>query len=117
RLTWTDPEMLFKLVQERVAASQGEDSTGESLWSQFFCPQVRGIDTKYFLASVVMPRPRDFLYLAKVAVATAVNRGHSQVGEDDVLDACKDYSSFAAEILRIEDNSQDGILEQVVYEF
>jgi hypothetical protein len=117
RLTWKDPELLCKLVEERFAAAEGPNAAPESLWDGFFCSVVRGQETKRYLADSVLPRPRDFIYVTKAAVSIAVNRGHSRVEEDDVLEACRAYSQFAMEILVIEDNSQEGRLEKVLYEF
>lgn len=117
RLTWTDHEMLFKLVDERFAAANGEAAQGRSVWEEYFCAAVAGIPTKQFVADAVLPRPRDFLYLVKEAISVAVNRGHPRVEESDILEARRVYSEFASGILLIEDNSQDGALERVLYEF
>jgi hypothetical protein len=117
RLTWTDPEMLYNLIEERFAASKGDGVPRDALWHQFFCPSVESIPTKAYLAQSVLPRPRDFLFLVMTSVATAINRAHSRVEQADVMSARVDYAEFAFGILVIEDTSQDGIMEKVLYEF
>jgi hypothetical protein len=117
RLTWQDPELLYKLVDERFAAAKKDDIEPGELWERFFCETVQGRPTKKFLVEAVLPRPRDFIYATKAAISTAVNRGHARVEEADVLEACKAYSEFATGILLIEDNTQEGVLEKVLYEF
>lgn len=117
RLTWQDPELLYKLVDERFAAAKKDDIEPGELWDRFFCEFVQGRSTKEFLVEAVLPRPRDFIYVTKAAISTAVNRRHPRVEEADVLEACKAYSEFATGILLIEDNSQEGVLEKVLYEF
>lgn len=117
RLVWTDRELLYKLVAERFAAANSDDVPPDALWKTFFCPVVQQVGIREFLTSVIQPRPRDFLYLIKTAISTAINRGHARVEEDDVLEAYRAYSEFAAGILLIEDNSEDGVLEKVLYEF
>jgi hypothetical protein len=104
-------------MDERFSATRTDDTPPGDLWQQFFCGSVNGEASKAFLAEAVLPRPRDFLYVVKTAIATAVNRGHARVEQDDILDACKEYSQFAFGILLIEDNSQEGRLEKVLYEF
>jgi Cdc6-like AAA superfamily ATPase len=117
RLVWTDKELLYKLLEERFVAANGEDMRPEDLWGHFFCATVDGKATKEFLADAILPRPRDFLYLTKAAIATAVNRSHERVEEADVRTARKMYSEFATSIIFIEDNSEQNIIERVVYEF
>ena len=117
RLNWTDHELLYRLVEERFAAANSDDVPRETLWTKFFCPKVRDTETKEFLAGTVLPRPRDFLYLVNTSIGIAVNRRHAKVQQDDILEARKAYSEFATSILLIEDNSQNGVLEKIVYEF
>lgn len=117
RLTWTDPEMLYKLLEERFVAATAEDVSPDELWAQYFCETVQGKPTRQFLVDVVLPRPRDFIYLAKAAITTAVNRGHDRVEEGDILTARKAYSEFATGIISTEDNSTKNVVEKIIYEF
>jgi hypothetical protein len=117
RLTWGDPELLYKLISERYSAAIEDQVPPDAIWNRFFCPTIDGVPTKHALTNASLPRPRDFLYLVKSSIATAVNRGHSRVEAEDVREALKAYSEFAHGILLIEDNSQEGALAKVLYEF
>lgn len=117
RLTWSDPEVLLRIVEERYVASQGADTPPSDLWTRFFCPAVGGRPTRNFLAEHCLPRPRDLLYLVKTCVETAVNRGHSIVEEDDVRKAQVKYSAFAFEILTIEAKASIPNIEDLLLEF
>ncbi|HVU04302.1 MAG TPA: hypothetical protein VHE30_21235 [Polyangiaceae bacterium] len=106
-LEWNDRSLLVRLLQERLTASQGEDSDPEQLWKTFFCPFVGGETTPDYLVAQSLPKPRDLLFLTKAALAEAINHGHGRVDAQDVLQAAKRYSEFAYEVLRIEDASSE----------
>lgn len=117
RLSWKDKELLYKLLDERFAAAEGEGIAPGEIWTRFFCNKVKGQSPKEFLVNSILPRPRDFIFVTNAAISTAVNRGHAYVEESDLIEARKAYSEFAIEILIIEDNSEEGLLEKVLYEF
>ena len=64
-----------------------------------------------------MPRPRDLIHLAKGAISIAVNRAHTRVLEDDLIDAREQYSYYAFDSILKEDDPVKGKLEKVLYEF
>lgn len=53
----------------------------------------------------------------KASIASAVNRKHSKVEENDVIDGEKQYSQFAIESLLVESNTTAFPIESVIYEF
>lgn len=90
RLKWEDKELLLRIIESRYVAAFKTDPKG--LWSQYFCRKVGNVETTQYITSKILARPRDILYLIKESVSTAVNRGHTKVEEEDILEAEKQYS-------------------------
>lgn len=117
RLLWDDPEMLFRIVEERYKASHGPHSDPSDMWGRYFVPEVRQHPIKEYLAGRILPRPRDIVYLVKAAVSFAVNRGHERVEERDIVDAEKQYSQYAIDSIMVENGITVPQLQDVVLEF
>ena len=117
RLTWNDPELLLRIIEERYTASHGPASDPATMWRKYFCSDVRGIPTRDYLVSRILPRPRDIVYLVKAAVSNAVNRKHDRVEQKDILDAELQYSQYAWDSILVENNSVISGMDQVLLEF
>jgi hypothetical protein len=117
RLSWDDPELLLRIIEERYTASHGSDSDPATMWHNYFCPQVRGVPTREYLTLRTMPRPRDIVFLVKSAVSFAVNRKHDRVEERDILDAEKQYSLYALDSILVENGITIPQMESVLLEF
>jgi hypothetical protein len=117
RMLWNDSEVLFRVVEERFVASHAGKHEPMELWSRYFCPQVTGVNTRDYIFSRILHRPRDLMFFIKAAVATAVNRGHTKVQEDDVLEAEKQYSQYAVDSVLVEGEVTVPQLETIIYEF
>src|SRR5262249_20976572 len=102
RLQWPDPQALIGLLEQRYVAGRSEYVDPVQLWEKYFTPTVGGIATPDYLAHVTFPRPRDLLYITRVAIDTALTRRHVRVEEEDVLRAEYEYSQFAFEAMRVE---------------
>lgn len=116
RLDW-DRDMLLRIIEERYMASHGQDSAPDEIWTKYFCSTVRGRSTKEYILSRILPKPRDIIYFCSAAIATAVNRRHSVVEEDDILSAEAQYSQFALEALQVENGISVSEIESVLFEF
>lgn len=114
RLIWDDPEMLLRVVEERFKASHPKIANSGQLWSRYFCPTVRGSPTRLYLCKRILPRPRDIVFLCNAAVALAVNRGHARIEETDIIDAEKQYSQYAFEMIQVENGITVPELEAVL---
>jgi hypothetical protein len=117
RIRWSDPELLLRIIEERYVASHGPDSDPSLLWRKYFCALTRGIATRDYLASRILKRPRDIVFLVKAAVSFAVNRGHDKVEERDILDGEKQYSQYALDSILVENGITVPQLESVLFEF
>ncbi len=117
RLSWNDSELLLRIIEERYVASHGPKSDPADMWHKYFCPAVRGIPTRDYLVSRILPRPRDIVYIVKAAVSFAVNRKHDRVEQKDVLDGEMQYSQYAWDSILVENNSVIPSLDAVLLEF
>ncbi len=117
KLTWADPELLLRVIEERYAASREENVDPKHFWKTFFCPSVKSEATANYFVQRILARPRDLLFFVRAAVDTAVNRGHSRVEEQDVLDAEKQYSQYAFESILVENGYSLTTLENLLIEF
>ncbi len=117
RITWSDKELLLRVVEERYITSHEGQTTASELWRRYFCETVRGIPTRDYFVTQTLPRPRDLLFFVNAAVGTAINRGHTVVEERDVLDAERQYSQNALESILVETGANASCLEGIIYEF
>lgn len=99
-LIWDDGEMLLRVLEERfkkVITRWGGTGPNQEVWSTFFCHEVEGVPIKIWLYQHIMPRPRDLIHFVQKAIEWAINRGHTEIQEVDLLAAQKSYSAFALE--------------------
>jgi hypothetical protein len=117
RLSWDDPELLLRVIEERYVSAHGTGSDPSTMWHNYFCAEVRGIPTRDYLVGRILPRPRDIVYFVKAAVSMAVNRKHDRVEEKDILDGEKVYSQYALDSVLVENGVTIPQLQAVLYEF
>ena len=116
-LRWENPELLCRIIEERFSASFETPVEAEVLWERYFCPTVRGISTKSYVTGAILRRPRDLIVLVNEAVAEAINKGHTRIEEEDILEAEKQYSQYAFDSVKVENTLPDINLENVIFEF
>jgi hypothetical protein len=117
RISWNDPELLRKVVEERFVKSGADVVRPEDIWDRYFPATVCGIPTRDHLAGSVLPRPRDLIYLIKAAVEFAVNRGHARIDEKDLLSAQQRYSHFALDSVLSEATPRFPEMDDLLLEF
>lgn len=117
RLTWDDSELLLRVIEERYVAAHGPKSDAADMWHNYFCSEVRGIPTRSYLVTRILPRPRDIVYIVKAAVSFAVNRKHDRVEQKDILDGEMQYSQYAWDSILVENSSIIPDLDKVLIEF
>ena len=116
-INWNDKDLLLRVIEERYVAARQFAVSPNELWEKLFCPTIEGQETRDYIWSNVLSRPRDIVYLCNAAIINAVNRGHQVVKEQDVIDARKYYSQFAFEALLVENGISISEIESVLYEF
>lgn len=117
RIAWDNHKVLLRVLEDRFLASSSALAKPNEVWSRYFCTSVKGIPTREYLTTCILPRPRDLIYLSKAAIAQAVNRRHTRVEEEDILEAQKKYSQYALDSLVVENSIQVEALEALLYEF
>ncbi len=116
RLKWEDPEILFRIIEDRFVALSYNDYKAEDLWTKFFTPTVNSLKTKDFITHSIFPRPRDVIYFFRACKDIAISRGHTIVEEVDIIDAHKDYSNWVFKSLLVENVVDYNKMEDFMYE-
>lgn len=117
RLVWDDPELLRQVIESRYLAAHPEAVNGAEIWEKYFCETVKGMPTREYITSRILPRPRDIVYFVKSAISRAVNRGHGLIEEGDIILAEYEYSFLAMQSIKVENGITLPQLEAVLYEF
>ncbi|MEM5643933.1 hypothetical protein AAHB52_29045 [Bacillus toyonensis] len=84
---------------------------------KYFCEKVDGLPLKDYIEKLIIPRPRDIIFLFKSALQEAVNRGHTLVEDEDFKSAERSYSEYALQSLFPENGNRVEDLESILYEF
>jgi hypothetical protein len=116
-ITWDDPELLKRVIEERFMKSGADISLPQEVWEKFFVPTVAGIPTWEYIGNKILPRPRDLIYFVKAAMQFTVNRGHSRVDEKDFVGGGKNYSRFALDSLIVEASARIPNVEDLLLRF
>jgi hypothetical protein len=117
RISWDDPSILLRVLEERFMKSDLDLRTPDEIWQRFFTATVRNRTARQYLVETVLPRPRDLLYLVKTALRFAINRSHGRIEEEDLLSAELEYSHFALNSLMAENAGQIQKLEKLLAQF
>ena len=117
RLSWEDPEMLMRVLDERMIEAMGREIAADDIWNALFPELVAGTPARQFIADSVLPRPRDAIFMLRECIAEAVNKGHQTVHEQDLYAARRQYSEFAFKSILVEDDPRRSDLETILVEF
>ena len=115
RIDWTDRVKLKQVIQYRLQASLAErvQNFNES-WGRFFVATVSGKDTFDFFVDHCLMRPRFLIEIIENAIATAINRGHVKVLEEDCRDAVREHSYSILDDFAYEIRDVSGASEKVM---
>lgn len=116
-LTWSEPRLLFRVIENRIDYSSNGVTSPSVLWDKYFCKEVSGVPLKTFVENLILPRPRDIVFLFKTALQEAINKGHSKVEESDFKAAEYSYSEYALQSLFPENGGRVKNFESILYEF
>jgi hypothetical protein len=118
KIVWDAPTTLLRVIEQRFVAAQGREQVDpQELWRRYFCQTVRGVPVQHYITARILPRPRDIVYLTRAALASAVNKGHTRVEEDDVLESERQYSQYALEAIEVESGVTVPQMRDILYEF
>lgn len=117
RLEWEDPAVFETIIARRIEASTDLVGSFEEMWPQICAPLVGAQNSFGYILDRTLMRPRDLLQFLHRALDTAINRGHSRITEEDLLQAESGYSEdmLLATAYEISDTNSD--LADVLYAF
>ncbi len=92
RLDWDDASLFKEIVQKRVTTSTELQGTFSQIWPVLFDSHIGPEDSFNYILERTLMRPRDLLTFLHRSIEVAVNRGHTKVTVDDILQAEKSYS-------------------------
>jgi hypothetical protein len=115
RIDWTDRVKLKQVIQYRLQASLVERVQNFSeLWGRFFASVVGDRDSFEFFVDHCLMRPRFLIEIIEYAIATAINRGHDKVLEEDCIDAVREHSYSILNDFAYEIRDVSGASEKVM---
>jgi len=116
RLIWTDPEILFRLIDKRIEfLSLDKTIDGHKFWEQYITHNVNGETVKEYIISSIIPRPRDLIYFINSAKNSAVAKGHNHIDENDLKSAYEEYSNWVFQSLMVENGITISQLKDFFY--
>ncbi|TWI69706.1 hypothetical protein IP91_00779 [Pseudoduganella lurida] len=89
-----DSEALINLIQTRAAASTGIRKAAAVLWEHGFPRHVGETDTRKYIVTRTLNRPRDIIQLCNACRDVGHMRGGTTIVERDVFAAAKQYSRW-----------------------
>ncbi|MBC9227625.1 hypothetical protein GL325_14950 [Aeromicrobium sp. 636] len=116
-IEWRDADLLSRVLEDRFIASRNGKSAALDLWTEYFAPEIRGVDSRRYILSRVQPRPRDLIFFANAAVLAATNARNHLIGVTDVDKAETAYSQFAYEALLVEGVAVGIDMEELLMSF
>ena len=92
RLDWEDPEVFAEIVRRRLQSSGELQGSFREMWPNICSPLIDGQDSFAYMLDRTLMRPRDLLQFLRSAMHIAINRGHTRIEEDDLIQAERSYS-------------------------
>ncbi|MBX3239024.1 MAG: hypothetical protein KIT80_09605 [Chitinophagaceae bacterium] len=116
RLIWNDPEVLFRLIDKRIEVlSDSQIVDVHRFWSQYITRHVNESPVKEYIASSIIPRPRDLIFFINAAKNSAVAKGHKYITENDIKSAYEEYSNWAFQSILVENGVTISQLKEFFY--
>jgi len=114
RIIW-DRSNLKELVAVRaqVSTGLGEGETLDEIWTRFFPPKIKSMDSFEYLLKYTLMRPRDLIQFCNLCRDEAQDSGHSRIESDDISRTLTQYSKWKLKDLRDEYQVQYPFLEKV----
>jgi len=104
-LDWTEPDLLKRLVELRLIATDENDATNIDFltrWRKFAVSHYKGEDSFQFIIDRSLMRPRFLINFLNHCKSFAVNLNHEKIEEDDIQKGFRAYSSDVLEDMELE---------------
>jgi hypothetical protein len=116
-LDWDDRELFREIVRARIVSSTSAEGSFEEVWPQVG-PQLVGIENGFdYMLDRTLLRPRDLLMFLQDAMQVAIDRGHTQITAEDILQAEGGYSQDMLLALAFEIEDTKASTSDVVWGF
>ncbi len=92
-IDWTDPDLLRRLLLERLVYSgvaEGRDFY--LVWQKICCPAVNGEESSAYLIDRSLMRPRFLLRLVELCLSHAINIENDKIEQEDIEKGLVSYS-------------------------
>ncbi len=117
-IDWTDPDLLRRLLLERLIFSGIADERDFfAAWRKICVPAVGDEESSTYLIGRSMMRPRFLLTLIEYCLSHAVNMEKERIETDDIKKGLYSYSMSLIKDIGYEIRDIDPDLEQIVYAF
>ena len=102
RLFLNTPEVLYRIIEERVVNLSEQDVYPEDLWEKYICDKIDCMSIQDYIFKRIIPRPRDIIYFFIKSKESAVLNGHSKIEENDVKYGYAAYSDWVFRSMLVE---------------
>ena len=116
-LDWDDPAFFKEILRQRILSTTNLHGSFDQVWQAICDPVIGSQDSFGFIIERTLMRPRDLLKFIHRAIEFAVNRGHQQIGQDDLLSAEKAVSEDLLVSVNYELADVDRRFADVLYSF
>ncbi len=110
------PEVLFRIIEERVVNLSEQEVYPEDLWDKFICDKIEDMGIQDYIFNRIITRPRDIIYFFIKSKESAVLKGHSKIEEDDVKYGYSEYSNWVFKSMLVENGITIKQMEDFMYE-
>jgi energy-coupling factor transporter ATP-binding protein EcfA2 len=117
-IDWTDRQKLKQIILRRLQSAVGDKGAEfDAVWSSFFPHEIAGRKSFDYFVDHCLMRPRFLIAIIELAVANGINRGHSQVSEEDCIDAVRQYAYSLIDDFGYEIRDVSGFSAELMYAF
>jgi Cdc6-like AAA superfamily ATPase len=102
KLVWNDIEVFLRIINERILVLNEGVITPDVFWKELIVNSVNGQKIDEFIATNIIPRPRDIIFFFDTLKNIAISRGHSKIQEHDILKGYEEYSNWVFKSLIVE---------------
>ena len=117
RLDWDDPEVFEEVVRRRIETSTDLSGSFRDIWPRLFETHISAEDSFRYMLDRTLMRPRDLIQFLQRAIEVAVNRGHTRVKTEDILQAEHSYSDDLLLTTGAEIGDTRPQLREILFEF
>jgi len=90
-LDWSDPELLRKILYERLKHNFEDSKPFEEVWSMIAASHYESYETSQYIIDRSFMRPRNMLKILNHCKGSAINLGHEKIEVEDIQRGMNNY--------------------------